>query len=174
MNVSRVVELNSGTIEIDGIDISRVPLSTLRRRLALVPQDTTLFLGTLRENLFVLAHIFNTKTYDCKVTLSERVPMPNLSRHCRGPGFCRAIVRKLIQPLWPSLILMRLWVTKVCWNWVFGRRCWYCLGSNYSTGEKQLLALCRALVKDSQIIVLVSNFFRSCHLLHIAAGRGNK
>lgn len=30
------------------------------------------------------------------------------------------------------------------------------LGSNYSAGEKQLLSLCRALVKNSHIIVLVS------------------
>lgn len=30
-------------------------------------------------------------------------------------------------------------------------------GSNYSAGEKQMLALCRALAKNSRIIVLVSN-----------------
>ena len=29
-------------------------------------------------------------------------------------------------------------------------------GSNYSAGEKQMLALCRALAKNSRIIVLVS------------------
>jgi ATP-binding cassette, subfamily C (CFTR/MRP), member 1 len=30
------------------------------------------------------------------------------------------------------------------------------IGSNYSAGEKQLLALCRALIKNSRVIVLVS------------------
>ena len=46
-----VVELQSGKIEIDGVDIRNIGLDTLRGRLALVPQDSTLFLGTLRDNL---------------------------------------------------------------------------------------------------------------------------
>jgi ATP-binding cassette subfamily C (CFTR/MRP) protein 1 len=53
-NSIRAVELQDGKIEIDGYDISRIGLDTLRDRLALVPQDSTLFLGTLRENLCVL------------------------------------------------------------------------------------------------------------------------
>lgn len=32
-------------------------------------------------------------------------------------------------------------------------------GSNFSAGEKQLLALCRALVRDSSVIVLVRSSF---------------
>ena len=46
-----VVELGNGKIEIDGYNLRLVGLDVLRRGLALVPQDSTLFLGTLRDNL---------------------------------------------------------------------------------------------------------------------------
>ncbi len=46
-----MVELKTGTIEIDGRNTREMGLDILRRQLALVPQDSTLFLGTLRENL---------------------------------------------------------------------------------------------------------------------------
>lgn len=47
----RVVNLTSGEIEIDGTNIAQVGLETLRGRLALVPQESLLFKGTVRENL---------------------------------------------------------------------------------------------------------------------------
>jgi ATP-binding cassette, subfamily C (CFTR/MRP), member 1 len=50
--MNSTVELQDGKIEIDGLDISQIELNVLRSRLALVPQDTTLFLGTLRDNLY--------------------------------------------------------------------------------------------------------------------------
>jgi ATP-binding cassette subfamily C (CFTR/MRP) protein 1 len=45
------VEALSGSIEIDGIDISKVDLHTLRNKITVVPQDPVLFNGTLRYNL---------------------------------------------------------------------------------------------------------------------------
>ncbi|KAA6383975.1 MAG: putative Multidrug resistance-associated protein, partial [Streblomastix strix] len=44
-------EPNKGRVLIDGIDISKVDLSRVRQSIAIIPQDPTLFTGTLRYNL---------------------------------------------------------------------------------------------------------------------------
>ncbi|KYG70286.1 multidrug ABC transporter ATP-binding protein [Bdellovibrio bacteriovorus] len=47
----RFIEAEEGRIKIDGVEIASVPLEKLRRNLAIIPQDPTLFLGTIRNNL---------------------------------------------------------------------------------------------------------------------------
>ena len=47
----RFYEVGSGKILIDGIPISEVKLASLRQSIALVPQDTFLFDGTILENI---------------------------------------------------------------------------------------------------------------------------
>ncbi|XP_020860953.1 ATP-binding cassette sub-family C member 8 isoform X1 [Phascolarctos cinereus] len=47
----RMVDMFEGRIVIDGIDISKLPLQTLRSRLSIILQDPILFSGTIRFNL---------------------------------------------------------------------------------------------------------------------------
>ena len=47
----RFVEADQGIIRIDGVDIASIPLDKLRENLAIIPQDPTLFMGTIRNNL---------------------------------------------------------------------------------------------------------------------------
>jgi ATP-binding cassette subfamily B protein len=49
--LSRLYEPESGRILIDGYDIHKVELYSLRRQIGVVPQDTLLFEGTIQENI---------------------------------------------------------------------------------------------------------------------------
>jgi ABC-type multidrug transport system fused ATPase/permease subunit len=47
----RLVEPCGGSVTVDGIDTGAIPLSTLRSRMTIIPQDPMLFKGTVRSNL---------------------------------------------------------------------------------------------------------------------------
>ncbi|XP_077989339.1 ATP-binding cassette sub-family C member 9-like [Glandiceps talaboti] len=47
----RMIDTYRGRILIDGVDISNVPLLTLRNKMAIIPQDPVLFSGSIRYNL---------------------------------------------------------------------------------------------------------------------------
>jgi ATP-binding cassette subfamily C (CFTR/MRP) protein 1 len=118
----RTVKLSSGSILIDDVDIGTIGLSTLRSRLALVPQDSTLFLGTLRDNLDPL----NQSTDAELISVLQRVWLIPTAGD--------------IDPAVETKFGLNATVSDE--------------GSNYSAGEKQLLALARALIKNSRVIVL--------------------
>jgi len=51
MVLYRIVEPEGGVVSIDGVDVGKIGLHDLRSRLSIIPQDSQMFAGTLRQNL---------------------------------------------------------------------------------------------------------------------------
>ena len=49
--IPRFYDVSSGTVIMDGMDVRSWQLDHLRQQIALVPQTSVLFTGTIRENL---------------------------------------------------------------------------------------------------------------------------
>ena len=60
----RIVEPAAGQIVIDGINISLIGLHDLRSRLSIIPQDPTMFEGTVRSNLDPLEEYTDEKIWE--------------------------------------------------------------------------------------------------------------
>ncbi|KAL1881140.1 hypothetical protein VTK73DRAFT_4587 [Phialemonium thermophilum] len=128
----RLVELSGGHIIIDGIDISTIGLHDLRSRLAIIPQDPTLFRGTVRSNL----DPFHEHT---DLELWSALRQADLVAEEAGPGGQTAAADGVVATRDPSRIHLDSVVEED--------------GLNFSLGQRQLMALARALVRGSQIIV---------------------
>ncbi|KAK2639936.1 hypothetical protein Ddye_027731 [Dipteronia dyeriana] len=71
----RIVEPAAGQIMIDGINISAIGLHDLRSRLSIIPQDPTMFDGTVRSNLDPLEEYTDEKIWEAldKCQLGDEV-----------------------------------------------------------------------------------------------------
>ena len=49
--ISRICEIEKGNMIIDGVNISDIPLNQLRDAITVIPQDPTLFDGSIRFNI---------------------------------------------------------------------------------------------------------------------------
>lgn len=131
----RLVEISAGHITIDGVDISTVGLNDLRKRLAIIPQDPTLFRGTVRSNL----DPFNEHT---DLALWSALRQANLvSEDAAESGGATNIGKDNSGS--GSGGGGRIHLDSVVEE----------DGLNFSLGQRQLMALARALVRGSQIIV---------------------
>ncbi|KAJ4748881.1 ABC transporter C family member 10 [Rhynchospora pubera] len=60
----RLVEPSGGKIVIDGMDITKIGLHDLRSRFGIIPQDPTLFHGSVRYNLDPLGHFTDQQIWE--------------------------------------------------------------------------------------------------------------
>jgi ATP-binding cassette subfamily C (CFTR/MRP) protein 2 len=62
------VEPAGGRVIVDGIDISSIGLHDLRSHIGIIPQDPTLFNGTIRFNLDPLSQYTDQEMWEVKHT----------------------------------------------------------------------------------------------------------
>ena len=107
----RLVELDGGSICIDGVDISKLSLQTLRSNIAVIPQDPVLFAGTIQSNLdpFQQQSRKNLERVLERVGLVdyslEDVVSSNGSNYSAGQRQLLVIARAVVQQQQVSLVL---------------------------------------------------------------------
>ena len=75
----RLVELESGTVLIDGLDIKHIGLHLLRSNIAVIPQDPVLFAGSIRSNLDAFKKHSDQKLIKALKQVGLMTEMPRLS-----------------------------------------------------------------------------------------------
>ncbi|KZT35927.1 hypothetical protein SISSUDRAFT_1064088 [Sistotremastrum suecicum HHB10207 ss-3] len=123
----RFVEATEGSINIDGLDISRVGLTDLRSRLTIIPQDPTILSGTIRSTLDVFDEYEDAEIYEA---LRRVHLIPSADTPAEGADDVNAnVFRNLDSQVSEG-------------------------GENFSTGEKQLMCMARAILKRSKVLVM--------------------
>ncbi|KAJ2541551.1 ABC transporter C member 13 [Coemansia sp. RSA 1853] len=132
--IMRMVEPAAGKIIIDGIDIATIGLHDLRSRISIIPQDPTLFEGTICDNLDPMDEYTDDDVWAA-------------IRATHIEGLLEKPTEKYIEGLYDND--MGVWVEGIGLNkWIkYG-------GSNFSVGERQLISLCRALLWRRKILIL--------------------
>ncbi|KAJ2060471.1 Canalicular multispecific organic anion transporter 1 [Coemansia sp. S155-1] len=137
----RLVEPATGSIFIDGIDISTIGLHTLRSNISVVPQDPVLFEGTIRDNLDPKREYTDAQVWEAieKAKVGHLLTAPTGTFDSSAQPNGHSLVRNPLGK-WVSGTGLDKWVSPN--------------GTNFSVGERQLLSLCRALLWQRPILIM--------------------
>ena len=138
----RFLEAKAGSICIDGVDIAGIKLHDLRSRMAIIPQDPTLFTGTIRSNLdpsdkysddelcYALEQVYFSLGADAQdQEQSEQIAEQELMPRAQSSRNSNPHLSTLAHPISRS-------------------------GHNLSHGQRQLLQLAKAFLSRAKIVLM--------------------
>ena len=138
----RIVELYSGAIKIDDVDIRLVGLKKLRSMIAVIPQDPVLFSGTVRTNLDPFGDYDDTRLFEVLEhvglysPMGEKVPsrssfasLNSADSEAKRPGGRAQPIKSLSDEVSEG-------------------------GTNFSVGQRQLIVIARAMLTGASIVIM--------------------
>nr|ODN96123.1 ATP-binding cassette transporter [Cryptococcus depauperatus CBS 7855] len=160
MSLLRFTDPASGSIWLDGIDITSIGVDDLRSRITYIPQDAVLFSGTIRENLDPFNEHTDAELYDAlsRVNLGPQDNTPVASRAPSRVASNRHLDATMAEDAAQSSAASALGSVA---SSAGGSRTSITLtsevsagGNNFSQGQRQLVAMARALLRRSNLIIM--------------------